>query len=690
LHRRREVHGDLATFERFLDERGYDILNRLLRDEPLDAADRPYRLILLGLYLREGWGWRDGEAPDGRLIGLDFDRLQGGPSDAVAYRREVEQAGLAALRHGYLQQSLDAEQVDAIRLYRLGEAARAVDEAFLPSQLGLHPRLGDNPPHGDWVSGRIISEANHGQPYFDVRLPTYEAVVARLDYADAMDRPYHWTYPLRPEGVLEFLRPLTWYQPFQTDDGLARVRLRPERLEPAPDQPDHTSVRLSDHVGDRPVLLFINDPVDGPLTEMFPAFEVLHRAYADRVTMYFVAVNIHDWYYSGMDDYLTGPGPNGSQVIHAWSEAERARKLRNRYIESPHATIPGLIDSDGQVVKTLYGAGGGSSHFVIIDVDGRIAEWVSNQTGDLDAVELAIRRTLDHGGRMAPDARHQRHYQRTIAPGLEPARDRVRLPPAVVTEVDRQLGVITVTAQTAQGPLHYEVHLGEATRLADGAQSATLDDVEPGRTVHVETFLDAMTHADELPRPDYSRLHAATLELPGRTLTLEPLGNYGRMRRVWYVMQDTAPAPMVARSVQLVDGEPGRADRAWSGPQDMWVTGVIDAVDREAGTMSLRLHPLAVEDSPGLRAVREVRAGGGQVHLDAGVARRLAVAQRWAAGETPVMRFVLDDAVDVVINGRGVADAGGVRVGDTAAVQWDVQQQGDGGALLPMTLRVSR
>ena len=74
--------------------------------------------------------------------------------------------------------------------------------------------------------------------------------------------------------------------------------------------------------------------------------------------------------------------------------------MKNRYLESPHATFPCLIGDDWQSVKNHYGTGGGANHWVIIDRDGKIAEYTGNQNGNLNHVETAVRRVL---GQRRPD-----------------------------------------------------------------------------------------------------------------------------------------------------------------------------------------------------------------------------------------------------------------------------------------------
>ena len=105
--------------------------------------------------------------------------------------------------------------------------------------------------------------------------------------------------------MLDFLRVLEGYEPFENEAGAKVVRLKPQHLEAQPGEPADASVRLKDRVGSKPVLLYLNDPIDGPMTEQFPAFETFYQAYRDHVDCWFIAVDIHDWYYSGMQDMLS-------------------------------------------------------------------------------------------------------------------------------------------------------------------------------------------------------------------------------------------------------------------------------------------------------------------------------------------------------------------------------------------------
>jgi hypothetical protein len=385
-HQVHEKENELKVLKQWLEQDGYALLTQLLTGESIAAEYEPYRSIILGLYLRAGLDYEKTDTPTHRAFVLDLGKVDGGREACLRYRKAVNQSGQEALHKGYLTGRLTAAEVDAIRLYRIAQGQRGVGETFLPAHLGLHP-LGDgklpNASRGGHGLNNII-ELVHGEPYYDFRLRRFEDVLQRENYSDKLDTPYHLTLSLRPEGVLDFLRVLEGYEPCENEAGAKVVRLKPQLLEAQPGEPADASVRLKDRIGPKPVLLYINDPIDGPMTEQFPAFETIYQAYRDQVDCWFIAVDIHDWYYSGMQDMLSRDKPGKYPNTHYHSEEERARKMKNRYLESPHATVPCLISDNWQSVKNHYGTGGGANHWVIIDRDGIIAECSSCSRTSID------------------------------------------------------------------------------------------------------------------------------------------------------------------------------------------------------------------------------------------------------------------------------------------------------------------
>ncbi len=685
---RGEVANAWPVFIKFMHSRGYDILNKTLRGTALTETEEPYRRLMLALYLRAAVDHRPGRPAKDRQFQLDMERVHGSIEDCRRYSDGVIAAGQSAILKGIIEQELSADDIEAMRLYRIAAGAQVVGECFLPSHFGLHPYKtgrGEADRHGHGMPA--IKEVCFGRRYLDFRSPTFEAVLKSPQYTDVVDYAYHWTYAMRVEGVLEFLRPIACYRSIAEDGGRFRVELRGEMLKGKDGQGPADFVRLGNLAGTKPVLLYMNDPVDRPVTEMFERFEVLYRAYRDRMHILFVAVNIHDWFYSGMTEFFTGPGPSRHAVGHAWCVEERARKLKNRYLESPHVTFPAIIDDDGQTVKNLYGTSGGANHFVIIDREGKIAEFVRNQHGGLNEVEAAIRRTLDNDGLMADDARIEAGHERTQVPELEPVRHRVRLQAGTVESVDPSARTVAVAVEMEGTVAVYAVRVPRSARLVHEGRPIALSDVQVGAGVLVECFLDQMT-GDTTSAPNYQELTRQTIISKGRTLVLEPLGNYGSLRRVWYVMADSEPGGLTARSLEIISNHQESLSR-WPSRVTVWACGKVRQCDVQDGILSVERLTVPAAEYKGHHFYVEAMEAGQRIHPNETVTQRLAVVSDWIESRSHMLRLRMDDGVDVIINGRFGLSWSDIRIGDFVGVEYDTVQHGQE-VLAARTVRVSR
>jgi len=350
-------------------------------------------------------------------------------------------------------------------------------------------------------------------------------------------------------------------------------------------------------------------------------------------------------------------------------------------------TFPAAIDDDGQTVKNLYGAGGGANHFVLVDRSGVVAEMVRNQHGGLNEVEVAIRRTLANDGLKATDASIEEHHDRTQVPGLEPVRHRIRLQPGAVEAVDAARDTLTVAVVTDGGKLTYPVGFAPASRLVRQGRPVKLSEVKAGSPVLVEGFLDAMLDQAN-PKPNYQKLDRQTVSAGGRELTLEPLGGYGVLRRVWYVMADSKPSGFTARSVEVLP-QAGNPPARWPDAITIWACGKVTAHDGAAGTLTFERPATAATDYKGYRFWLAAKDAGQKLYLDDTAAQRLHVVAGWVKADSRFMTIRTDDAADVILNGRFGATWDDVRVGDFVGVEFDTGQPGQS-VILPRTVRVSR
>ncbi|MEM7391531.1 MAG: hypothetical protein AAF492_04210 [Verrucomicrobiota bacterium] len=689
-HQIREVKQELPLLKQWLEDEGYRMLHRLLRDEVLSSKQEPYAIIALALYLRAGLDYEKTATPGGRALLLNLDKVPGGRDDCLAYRKQINRAGRKALYNGYLRGALTKEEVNAIRLYRIAQGQQVVRESFLPAHLGLHPldegRFRDSP--GGMHGLNNIIRLVHGRPYYDVRLRRFEAVLESERYSDKLDTPYHLTLSLRPEGVLDFLGVLEGYEAFDNEAGAKVCRQKPEHLEPA-----DSSIRLQDRVGPKPVLLFINDPIDGPLKEQFPAFETFYQAYREEVDCWFVAVDIHDWYYSGMHDMLSRDTPGQFPNTHYHSEQERARKLKNRYLESPHATFPALIGNNRQAMKNFYGTGGGANHWVIIDRDGKIAEYTGNQNGNMNHLETAVRRILANGGRMARNSRaHLQWGNPASAPNvILPANKRMRLHNAEVVSVDAKARELTVKRDGIGPDGILRIQLKPFARVTVGEVPAELENVHPGQRVSIDFFLDdylepSKAESRKLDPPQWGTPRRE-YTLGRQTLRMTLLGRYGQMRRRWYLDTAAEARPLPARAVRVIDA--ARAKKPGLEPVVIWMSGYVTEVDPTTRRITVERTPITAEAATGYRFHLEAREQGQRLALTQTAKVRQAEVAKWlAAPEQPIV-VLADDATDVSLNGAFEDDIEHLSIGDFVGIRYYPECQPDH-LLVPHTLRITK
>jgi hypothetical protein len=690
-----QVEKELPVLMAWLEKNGYHILNRILQGEQLSSEEEAYRPIILGLYLRAGLDYAKTDAPKGRALLLDLTKIAGGREACVQYREQVNAAGRKALRKGYLTGRLNRQDVRAVRLYRIAQWQRGVGESFLPAHLGLHPlsdgqlRVSASGGHG---LNNIISIV-HGKSYYDFRLCRFEEVLKSKTYSDKLDIPYHLTLSLRPEGVLDFLRIVEGYEPFRNEKGAAVMRLKPQYLEPPSEAEATGTIRLKDRIGRKPIVLYINDPIDGPVTEQFPAFETFYQAYRDHVDCWFIAVDIHDWYYSGMQDMLSREEPGKYPNTHSYNQEERARKMKNRYLESPHATFPCLISDDWQSVKNHYGTGGGANHWVIIDRDGIIAEYTGNQNGNLNHVETAVRRVLANGGRMAADSQaHVRWNSPDSAPNVVmPANKRMRLHNAEVVAVDTAKGELTVKRKGIGPDGTVQIKLRPFARIARDDIPIKLDQVKPGEHVAVDFYLDdyidtPKAEETELKAPEWGTWRRE-YRLGDQVLQMTLLGHYGIMRRRWY-LDEAAQADLIpARGIRVLDAT--QIANPYVEPSVMWLSGHVIAIDPSTHKITVKRTPITAETAKGFGFYREAQRSGQTIALTDTARLRLAEVEQWLKDKKREAVVLADDAVDYCLNGEFGGGFKSLDVGDFVGIRYYPDRQ-HGDILVPHTIRISK
>ncbi len=676
-------------FARFMRARGEKLLARVLAGDVLGAQEKPYRRIVLAVYLWHGHAQSQRKGPPERFYALPLD-AEGKAAAKAMHERAVEQ-GQTVLRRGYRTGRLAREDVEAIHLYRIVQGMRGVGECFLPAHLGLHPYCPSDRPRSAGHGVPAVRRASVNKPFHDLVLPTLQAVRARPDYTDLPDSRYGYEYPLRDEGVLEFLGPMVGYVPATSEDGGPVVVPRLPAEDPAPG----TAERLGDLVGDRPLLLFLNDGVDAPFGRAIGMVPVLMQAWADHARWRFIAVNIHDWHYAAGDfrDYLHGPGAGAHH--HAWSVEERARRFSMRLIQCPHVRVPSLVDNPYHGAKSCYAAGGGQNTYILVGTDGRMKFRSGGPFFPLNTaneMEHALARLVASG---AGGGFPQESDPRTF----NPPRPIVVIHHATLTEVEGSARTLDFEAVFGSAKVAYACRVPPHARVVLDGGRAALAELKPGDRLQVRLALDALGGFDPAfvpqQRPPWEGPSEADLAAGNRRITLRRVRDGYRSDYDLFVLRaDGSPGPVIPREVRAwrnsaCPADLTRAEALQTPRVTIWRGGRVASIDAEHRRVVVKPWPYDTQALTGRRIVAEHRAAGRQVHLDETARLRHACVERWIADAGKPETFYLDDAVDYTLNGLFGAGFDDLAVGDAVTIRYDCRH--DATAPIPAELvRISR
>jgi hypothetical protein len=690
------------ALEAFMQGRGKAILAKSLSGASLDPDERPFRIVVLGCWLKAGYD-AIGSRKKGKKASHELylhDILV--PDDAslekaADYHDAIVTKGPEILLKGYLKRSLSVEEIDVLRLYRIAQGLRGVGETFLPMHLGIHPR---------YATGRIRS-AGHGHPQIEqacigtallpLRMPILQAVRNRARFDDAPCVEYGFRYPLLPEGVLEFLEPMTGYEPGEPVGGKPVVRVRKDLLRSAAEAgvPEE-QIRLTDLSNGKPLLLYVNDAVDAPLTRAFALVPTLMKAWREHADWAFVQVNIHDWFYASGEfkDYLDKP--RWYNQHHAWSEEERARRISMRLVQNPqNDAMRILIDTRHHLVKDRYSAGGGQNSYWLFDRDGvavhkcggpfipmGTANMMEHALSELVASgcrgPIDIGTSVERGGRGAIYAltSDKGAVIRKADPYTTRTEDPVLcLKDCSVAGVSGDTIRVLVSFPDGEKPL--TIGLTPHARIEVGGKVAEAASLKPGMHVALKCrfsdmgFQGAFAWPDPIPAYLKKPQPTATVHLRGITLVVRPLDDGYRFDHVLLEPASIAGAGgltafwvLAARS-PLANTNPAKVlmDTIWRG-------GTIRAIDADNRTLTVMPWAYDRQTLDGRQILRQWKEAGRSVHLDAVAKQRHACVKRWLENEGSEEMYRLDDAVVYTLNGRHVASFEDLRPGDKVTIRY--------------------
>lgn len=363
-----------AAWSTFKNDLYDGILAKVLNNEGLTQDEEKYRPIVLGYY-------------------------------GITHESAVQTWGQAALFKGWKGEQMTRLEVDHLLMYRSSLISGGVGEAnYLPWRWGHHPymRPSSTPINGGLHYYSAIHQANIGKQFHDLKLRTFEATLESPLYFDDQIEPRDlWGGHFRMETQLDYLGIAAGYEPV-TSGGTTKYLAKQSDLQLDPGEDPADFVRIADRVAQRPVLLWLNDPVDYPYQGTMGHWEYFHQAYRGLIDVYHIPSIIHDRCLGS-----TGKGPlqysggsyNSRPWQWPWSREEQARRMTQRFLELPFVSCPVLIDNEALAAKNAHGAIGGGNHMYLIDKDGVFCQYAMQMDlANLDSLERAMLRLLGKDG----------------------------------------------------------------------------------------------------------------------------------------------------------------------------------------------------------------------------------------------------------------------------------------------------
>ena len=674
----------------FMSGRGKAILAKLRAGEELAGDEEPYRDVVRAAWLMVGVAAGDKKNKTRGHPYYLADVLSLTKADTDEAKKYVGRAyahGPSTLYRGYVEGKLDAGDIDDLRLYRLVCASRGVGECQHAYMLGLHPRApARHKKFPFWGGGytRNIRRRIVGTPLLDLRLPRMETVRARPGYSDVARSEYGFRYPLRPEGVLEFLEPMAGTRRGKDVKGVPTVEavMQPpgER-----DPPGYESFGAL--TGEKPLLIFANAAEDEPMSWAFGIVPTLLKSYEDAITWRFVTVTIHDWYYASRHwRYFTEESRGYHTQHHSWSEEERARRMTMRLVQHPqHDNVRILIDNNHQHFKDRYASGGGQNQFWLFGTDGVVKHHNGNAFKsmlEINRMECALARLLKSGGAGA--------MATTGDQLVELPRDPVL---AVRGARARSFDDGTVLADWRGGTLRVRLtaHAGvtldgrTSTRGALKAGDAFTLVCRLGDQKEVRGFTWPQTRTWKRPeKPSTFAIGAASLTVVRKG------GAQTTDHDVLEIVKVEGLESIVACGMRAQrDRRLKSALRLEHREGHTYRGGVVKAVDASRRTITVTPWSYDANALSGRRILEKWKDEGTVFYLDEDTKGRHACLERWLAAAGADEMYYLDDAVAYTLNGRFVAGFDDITAGDRVTVRYRTAD--DSRRPIPVSmLRISR
>jgi len=378
------------AFEKFWEERGRALREKLFRGEEFSADEAKYELLIRCVAV----GPHDKpEAKRGNIASSlvnDFELCGLNPNPKGLYERYTLSTiylGRMALRKGFSGLPLNEDDIKALQDYNFLTYQNSGGAQYGPQKLKLMKTTAYQP-------GSAL-------PNFYIK--RLDAVLNDPAFSDLDVDEWNWTDRIQPIGIKLFLQKMDGYYSEINDDG--RLIAHPRAAADGwADDNDNSFVRLADLCGNKPVVILKFGSKDTCWTVRWtPGVESVYQAYKDKVDFYFLTGGgdgsdfwpQKTYYGKSLDD------PPGDYFT-------RASGVKAGYMRHPNVTIPGLLDNDaGSVTDVL------DRTLTILDIDGKVA--YDSPKGNvalygggedeiyfLNELEYEIRALLNNGGKCDP------------------------------------------------------------------------------------------------------------------------------------------------------------------------------------------------------------------------------------------------------------------------------------------------
>ena len=653
----------------YMEEGGRDALHQLAEEGfPLNEAKTydPERLLLLGVYIKYGSGHSNPKKKHAALYldhALQFSAEQ--TKAAAEFYKKLVNEGQLALKRAYVEQGLSLSDFDLIRQYRIACATKGVGECFLPFHLGLHPDYLTGIPRGAGHGVGSIQKGAIGKPIPDIAMQKLESVRKRDHYSDLPQVEYGYRYPLLPDGIKEFLEPMPGYEPGPQVKGKPTMQLK-DAFKGASVQDGQES--LQGLVQDKPVLLFINDAVDAPLTRAIEMMPTLMKAWREHYDWRFIQVNIHDWFYASnaFKDYLEPP--RWYNQHHAWSEEERARRISMRLVQFPqNDNMRIFVDSKHHSVKNRLSSGGGQNSFWLVGTDGLIKYHCGGPFIPMQIcnnIEFAMSRLKAGAGVKCAPANQQLCHV--------PADPRVVVKGLVVRSInDDQL---RVDWETEQGTQALDLQLTAHPRISVNGVIKSIDDIRQGDVLQVYTRLSDLAVRDfTMPAIERGKRESAIVEerVGEAVLSLKRICENYRSDADLLMLSAASGLKHVKVCKVQVDqtAKKNKPGYLWANGHVLWRGGVVTHIDPTRQVLRLKAWGKLTDHLTGINILQQWKEHDYAVHLDASTQKRHALVKEWSSDGDEIEVFINDFAF-MTINGQFSGRFKDVIVGDRLTLRY--------------------